>query len=296
MLANRTKSNGFTHYAYANGRGDGRRYAGPESAQRLRGRIRALLPHLADIDLEASHPSILIDLCRAKGIAVPSILRRIVIDKDAIRKELSEHYFGSDSKHGRDFGKQIINAFLYGRLLTNTQCLVDAGVDPSVAHSPIVQMFSEAMELLVPQLVSQSDRDAAEDRFLRENKPLREYKLLCSGLSDLCCRVEAQKLACALDRLESEWGFDVQLAVIMHDGAMVPTALPLPTHRAAREGRSTIDKTILDDITRHVRRELNTSKSKRVQTQQTLPVTFLGHLTTQMTLQSNQTETKEFCA
>ena len=177
--------------------------------------------------------------------------------KDDIRKELAIHYFGVDNKKNRDFGKRMINSFLYGRRTTNKTCLIEAGIDPQTEHAAIILDFSRVMDHIAPKLVTKADLDAAEDRFIRERKLLLRHKLLYSALSDLCNRVEAQKLSCALDRLDNEWGFDTQSAVIMHDGAMIPTLHPLPTHRAARENRDTVDTEVLHDITCHVRRTLN---------------------------------------
>ena len=70
----------------------------------------------------------------------------MVTDREAIRQELSVHYFGSITQEGIKFGKQQTNAFLYGQRLSTMSQFIENKV-PEQSHPQKIKQFSGAMDI-----------------------------------------------------------------------------------------------------------------------------------------------------
>jgi hypothetical protein len=152
ILHKRRLTHGSTQYRYAEGRGDGRRYGNTASAQNLKSELRAEIgSQLFDLDLDCSHPSMIIDACRFNDIKIPPILYEMVTKRMEIRKDLSVYYFGTETPKGIQFGKSLVNAFLYGQSLYSAECFEKAGLQFTQHHPKLIK-FKETMDSLVSKL------------------------------------------------------------------------------------------------------------------------------------------------
>ena len=267
FVTNRERSDGRTHYQWAKGRLEGRKYA-PRGAQLLPSDVRAAVGDTYfDLDFDCSHPSVIIDLLRKKGIEIPEIIYKMVSKRTEFREEAAKYYDmpeGQPPKAGIKFIKGVINAMLYGQSPNSTEPFVNAGIPliegKAPAHHPDILSFSTAINEVVTKLVPLDGPDytAAKLRKLAKD-PHKEpsiHDCRFSGLSDLTCRIESQKLQCILHRLTHWWGINPTSIILMHDGAMVSMRNRNPKGQAAAQGKTSIDEEVLKDLTLYTRTNL----------------------------------------
>ena len=156
----------------------------------------------------------------------------MVSKRTEFREEAAKYYDlpeGQPPKAGIKFIKGVINAMLYGQSPNSTEPFVNAGIPlregKAPAHHPDILSFSTAINEIVTKLVPLDGPDytAAKLRKLAKD-PHKEpsiHDCRFSGLSDLTCRIESQKLQCILHRLTHWWGINPTSIILMHDGAMV---------------------------------------------------------------------------
>jgi hypothetical protein len=144
LFTTRHSSHGHALYNYGAGRGDGRCYANQAGVQRLKSNYRATIGnHLTDLDLDCSHPSMLIDACRRllSIPAPPHPPRNSNQTHGVLRRELSADYSGGDYKEGIAFGKQLTNAFVHGQSRTSTDCFEKKANIAPMPHHPTAGDF-----------------------------------------------------------------------------------------------------------------------------------------------------------
>ena len=257
FLERRNYHHGHIPYRLAQARGDGRLFAQAGSMQLLKSSIRASVGNrLYDLDFDCSHPSIIVDFCRALQITVPGILREVVTNREEMRKELSNHYLGSVTTQGIKLGKSLVNAILYGQKTTSKTCFKEANI-PYKPPPEILVNFSRVMHTLVEQIVSKEDFEAAKARSQSKGKQKTHQQLRFSALSDLAARIEQEKLNSVLQRLTEFWGIPTDTAILMHDGAMVDMSHLHPDGEAVKREKQSIDREILQDLTHHTRQTMN---------------------------------------
>ena len=253
----RNHHHGHIPYRHAQSRGDGRLFAQAGSMQLLKSSIRASVGNrLYDLDFDCSHPSIIVDVCRALHITVPPSLREVVINREEMRRELSNHYLGVVTTQGIKLGKSLVNAILYGQKPTSKTCFKEANIPYKSPPENLVN-FSRVMYTLVEQIVSEEYFKAAKARSQSKRKQKTDQQLRFSALSDLAARIEQEKLNCVLQRLTEFWGIPTDTAILMHDGAMVDMSHLHPDGEAVKRDKQSIDREILQDLTHHTRRTMN---------------------------------------
>jgi hypothetical protein len=84
----------------------------------------------------------IIDACRFNDIKIPPILYEMVTKRMEIRKDLSVYYFGTETPKGIQFGKSLVNAFLYGQSLYSAECF--SGLQFTQHHPKLTRIEAPA--------------------------------------------------------------------------------------------------------------------------------------------------------
>ena len=121
---------------------------------------------MSDIDMNSSHPSILVDLSRARLHEIPKTLHQIVTQRVQTRTDIASYYGTNDT----NFAKSLILAITYGATLQNKTNhkkynIMTTKHPPSFPPHGIIRKYHEEIKMLIETLINtdegEPDRNAA---------------------------------------------------------------------------------------------------------------------------------------